>query len=92
ITSRDNFYQNNKQYIEISIQDSGPGIDAKILENLFNQVTSTKAGHSGLGLSIVNTLIQEIEGNISCYSKKDHGTEFKILIPRKREESENKLR
>ncbi len=92
ISTRDNFYQNDKQYIEISIQDNGPGIDSEILKNLFKPVTSTKEGHSGLGLSIVHTLVQEISGSISCYSNQDQGTEFKILIPRKQEESEIELR
>ncbi len=89
ITTRDNIYQNGQQYIEISIQDNGPGIDSEILKNLFKPVISTKEGHSGLGLSIVNTLVQEISGNITCYSSENQGTEFKILIPRKLEESEN---
>ena len=92
ITTRDNIYQSGQQYIEISIQDSGPGIDPEILRNLFKPVTSTKEGHSGLGLSIVNTLVQEISGNITCYSSQNQGTEFKILIPRKQEESENNLK
>lgn len=86
ISTRDNIYQNNQQYIEISIQDSGPGIDPEILKNLFKPVTSTKKGHSGLGLSIVDTLVEEISGNITCYSSQNQGTEFKILIPRKQEE------
>ncbi len=92
ITSRDNVYQNSQRYIEISIQDNGPGIDPEVLKNLFKPVTSTKEGHSGLGLSIANTLVQEISGNISCYSSQDYGTEFKILIPRKQEESEIELK
>ena len=92
ITTRDNFYQNSQQYVEISIQDSGSGIDAETLKNLFKPVTSTKDGHSGVGLSIVNTLVQEISGNISCYSRQDYGTEFKILIPRKLKDSEIELR
>ena len=92
ITTRDNIYQNSQQYIEISIHDSGPGIPPEILRNLFKPVTSTKDGHSGLGLSIVNTLVQEISGNITCYSSPDQGTEFKIFIPRKQEESEIELK
>jgi nitrogen-specific signal transduction histidine kinase len=92
ITSRDNFYQNGNQYVEITIQDNGPGIDAEILKNLFKPVISTKEGHSGLGLSIVNTLIQELSGNISCYSNQNQGTEFKLLIPRNLKESEIELK
>ena len=92
ITSRDNIYQDSQQYIEISIQDSGPGIAPEILKNLFKPVESTKEGHAGLGLSIVNTLVQEISGNITCYSNQDQGTEFKIFIPRNQEESEIMLK
>jgi len=82
ITSRDNFYQNNQQYIELTIRDNGAGINPEILKSLFKPVTSTKGGHSGLGLAIVHTLVEEIAGNISCYSKPGDGTEFRILIPR----------
>ena len=92
MTTRDNIYLNDQRYIEISIQDSGPGIAPEILKNLFKPVTSTKEGHSGLGLSIVHTLVQEISGNITCYSNQDQGTEFKIFIPRKREQSEIELK
>ena len=88
ITSRDHFYQNGRQYVELSIRDNGPGIDPEVLQNLFKPVMSTKQGHSGLGLSIVNTLIGEISGSISCYSRQGDGTEFKILIPRIFKESE----
>ncbi len=69
ITTRDNVYQNNQQFVEILLKDDGPGIDAEVLKNLFQPVTSTKEGHSGLGLTIVNTLIQELSGHISCYSR-----------------------
>lgn len=88
ITTRDNFYQNSQQYVEISIKDNGPGIPKEVLKNLFQPVTSTKEGHSGLGLSIVNTLVSEISGLISCYSRQEEGTEFKILIPRMTELSD----
>ncbi|WP_321394737.1 HDOD domain-containing protein [uncultured Desulfuromusa sp.] len=92
ITTRDNVYQNGKQYVEITIKDNGPGIDPEILKNLFKPVISTKEGHSGLGLTIVNTLVKELSGNISCYSNREQGTEFKLLIPRKQKESEIELK
>jgi len=92
ITTRDNVYQNNQQFVEISLRDTGPGINAEILKNLFQPVTSTKEGHSGLGLTIVNTLVQELSGHISCYSRQGEGTEFKILIPRYLPESEIELK
>lgn len=82
LSTRDNYYQNGRQYVEIVIKDNGPGIPADILKNLFQPVTSTKEGHSGLGLTIVSTLVDELSGQISCHSSPAEGTEFKILIPR----------
>ncbi|MBN1956700.1 MAG: HDOD domain-containing protein [Desulfuromonadales bacterium] len=88
ITTRDNYFQNGQQFIEIAIRDDGPGIAPEILKDLFKPVESTKKGHSGLGLSIVNTLVKEMSGSISCYSRQGEGTEFKILIPRRLENTE----
>ena len=82
ISTRDNIIQDQRSYIEIIIKDNGPGIPQKVLQNLFNPVTSSKKGHSGLGLVVVNTLIKEMGGNISCFSNSTTGTEFKILLPR----------
>lgn len=70
------------EHIEISVTDNGPGIDAKILSNLFSPVSSTKGeDHSGLGLSIVRKLVNELKGSISCRSN-SKGTSFHILLPK----------
>jgi nitrogen-specific signal transduction histidine kinase/HD-like signal output (HDOD) protein len=83
IFTRDNIYQEEQSFVEITIKDNGPGIPPAILQKLFSPVISTKDGHSGLGLVIVNKLIKELGGSISCFSNAAHGTEFKILLPRK---------
>jgi len=82
INTRDNCFQNGSIFVELAIKDNGPGMPVKILQNLFKPVESTKKGHSGLGLSIVAELINEMSGTISCYSSEGSGTEFKILLPR----------
>ncbi len=70
-----------QDYIEILVQDDGPGIPDDILSNLFSPVNSTKgSGHSGLGLSITKNLVKEAKGTISCRSNKN-GTTFQILLP-----------
>lgn len=74
---------NGKEYLEIEIQDTGPGIDENILNNLYKPVTSTKGKHhSGLGLSIVKNLIDEMAGNITCKTSKI-GTTFNLHFPLK---------
>jgi signal transduction histidine kinase len=86
VKTEDYVYLSDKEYIEISIADSGPGIPPHILVHLFEPVTSTKGkGHSGLGLSIVNNLIKEMEGLISCRSNHKSGTSFHIYLPRELE-------
>ena len=82
VGSRDSVYQGSSEYVEISIKDNGPGIPRQVLQQLFKPVASTKAGHSGVGLSIVSNLINEMSGQISCSTSSDNGTEFKIYLPR----------
>lgn len=86
VRTEDYVYLNDKEYIEITIADNGPGIPPHILAHLFEPVTSTKGkGHSGLGLSIVNNLIKEMGGLISCRSNHKSGTSFHIYLPRELE-------
>lgn len=74
---------NGKNYVEIIISDNGPGIPTDIQSRLFTPVESTKGqGHSGLGLTIVKNLLDEMGGSISCRSSARNGTRFEILIPR----------
>jgi signal transduction histidine kinase len=83
ITSSDNAYLDGKMYVEILIIDSGPGIDRKIMDQLFSPVESTKGNsHSGLGLAIVKNLIDELSGVINCTSNRKMGTRFQLLLPR----------
>lgn len=72
-----------RQFIGIYIDDNGPGIDENIKNKLFSPVTSTKgSGHSGLGLSIVKKLIDDMDGTIVCRSNPNIGTQFQILLPK----------
>lgn len=72
---------NGRVFARISVADNGPGIAEPVLRQLFSPVTSTKgAGHSGIGLSIVKKLVDEIRGSIHCKSSKV-GTEFQVFIP-----------
>ena len=69
--------------IELVISDNGPGIDEKIKETLFEPYTTTKIGsaNSGLGLSIVHSIIKELNGKIRCKTKQGKGTSFIITLP-----------
>jgi nitrogen-specific signal transduction histidine kinase len=71
-----------RHYVDIRIQDDGPGIAKEIKERLFSPVISTKGeGHAGLGLSIVKGMVDDIGANISCHSSAEFGTSFNLVIP-----------
>lgn len=70
-----------RAYLELCVSDNGTGIPADVLANLFSPVHSSKSGgNRGLGLSITQNLVKQINGLISCHSS-DLGTTFEILLP-----------
>jgi signal transduction histidine kinase/HD-like signal output (HDOD) protein len=84
IETQDLINMNGKQYVELTISDSGPGISDEVLANLFSPISTTKGeNHSGLGLSICKSIIDEMEGMISCQKQENSGTKFVLLLPRK---------
>jgi len=68
-----------KGYVEISIEDDGPGIPEEIVSRIFDPFVSSKgSSHSGLGLSISHNLITALNGTLTCESVKGERTIFKI--------------
>jgi signal transduction histidine kinase/HD-like signal output (HDOD) protein len=81
ISNRGHVNRERKLYLELVISDTGPGLSAEVLANLFSPVRSAKEGaHHGLGLSIVHGLVKKMQGLITCRSGKT-GTTFEILLP-----------
>jgi len=82
VKTRDQVSLGGRRYTEITVQDDGPGLPPEVMQKLFSPVQSTKgAGHSGLGLSIVKRLVDEMDGIILCSSGTD-GTRLQLLLPR----------
>jgi signal transduction histidine kinase len=74
-------WQQGRQWIEMLIEDNGPGLPKAIQSRLFKPVKSSKGvTHSGLGLSIVKQLIDDMEGIIG-YRTGSSGTSFRVLLP-----------
>jgi PAS domain S-box-containing protein len=70
-------------YVKISVSDSGCGIPAEVLKQIFDPYFTTKriSGGTGLGLAVVHGIIKSHKGNISVYSEPGRGTTFNILLP-----------
>ncbi len=83
ISTKDQITFKASKYVEIKVQDNGPGLPQYIMTNLFSPVKSTKGkGHSGLGLTICKNLVDELGGTIQCESSTTKGTAFRIFLPR----------
>jgi nitrogen fixation/metabolism regulation signal transduction histidine kinase len=71
---------NESPTIELTIQDNGGGIDADLLERLFEPYVTSKARGTGLGLAIVKKIIEE-HGGIIWVENAEQGARFTARLP-----------
>ncbi|HJR77260.1 MAG TPA: ATP-binding protein [Nitrospiraceae bacterium] len=86
VRTRKRVKQGNEAWVQIEVEDSGPGILPKDLEHIFDPFYSTKhtSGEregTGLGLTIAHQIIQEHGGYIEVSSEIDRGTTFFVNLP-----------
>jgi len=67
--------------INVSISDTGKGMDTAELDKIFQPFFTTKAGGTGLGLPISKRLIEEQGGHMVAESSVGTGTKFTLTIP-----------
>ena len=67
--------------IIIDILDEGPGIDPKIKRRLFEPYFTTKKKGGGLGLAIVQKIIQDHHGIVRVGDNQPQGTKFTLELP-----------
>jgi PAS domain S-box-containing protein len=78
------------KYIQVSLTDTGVGMDKAIQERIFDPFFTTKRMDrgAGLGLASVYGIIKNHGGFIDVHSEKNIGTTFKIHLPVSEKESE----
>lgn len=67
--------------IQITISDTGQGINRSDQELIFEPFFTTKAKGSGLGLAISRKYIEEMNGTISVSSRQGNGSVFHVSLP-----------
>jgi signal transduction histidine kinase len=79
----------NGQHVEIRVKDSGAGIPAEHLPNIFERfyradvARDTEGGGSGLGLAIARSIVEAHGGTIGASSAEEEGTTMTIRLPLK---------
>ncbi len=73
------------EFLCLSIQDTGCGMDAATLEHIFEPFFTTrgKGEHrgTGLGLSIVSSVVKQHKGHLEVESDPGAGTQFRVYFP-----------
>ena len=79
--------ESGQKNMQIRIVDTGIGMDRDSLTTIFDEfrqedtTTTRRFGGSGLGLSIIKGIVQNMGGEISVSSKKGAGSCFAVLLP-----------
>jgi signal transduction histidine kinase len=67
--------------IMVSVEDSGPGIDANDVERIFDALFTTKSQGMGMGLSICRSIIEAYHGRLWVSPGPGHGSAFHFVLP-----------
>lgn len=67
--------------VEIAVEDSGPGVDQKIVDRLFSPFLTTKPAGAGLGLAISRSIVEAHKGTLRYRPQDAGGACFYLRLP-----------
>ena len=65
----------------LTISDNGCGMDEETLDNIYTPFYSKKSEGTGLGMTVVEKVINGHNGNVDIHSKKGQGTTVRLFLP-----------
>ena len=75
--------KDGREWLELSVSDTGTGIDEEIIDRIFEPyfTTKEKTYGTGMGLAMVHGIINRQGGYIKVESEKGKGTTFRVFLP-----------
>lgn len=67
--------------VQFTVADDGPGMPESVRNKIFEPFFTTRASGTGLGLAVVESVVQAHGGSVHCDSNPGQGTEFRVVLP-----------
>lgn len=68
-------------FAELTVDDSGPGVDPDIRARIFEPLVSSRPGGTGLGLALVKRVVEKHGGDVSVERSPLGGARFSFRVP-----------
>lgn len=73
--------EQQQNWIDISVEDDGPGISEAECEKILTPFYTTRAGGTGLGLAVVQSIVKAHKGSLWIDSDEGEGSTFGLRLP-----------
>jgi signal transduction histidine kinase len=70
-----------KNFVQFTVRDTGRGIEAERLGNIFDRFNTFSEKGTGMGLALVRRLVESLGGQIAVESRLGQGTSFRFTLP-----------
>ena len=67
--------------VSCEVSDNGPGIAPELQERIFTPFVTMREGGTGLGLALVQRIVQAHQGTVAVESEVGRGTTFRVELP-----------
>ncbi len=68
-------------FVEVAVEDSGPGVDVEVRRRLFEPLVTNKTNGIGLGLALVKRIVLRHGGDVAYVPREGGGARFVVRLP-----------